>query len=109
MTKKAHYPDNIGINDCIHAKACRRLRKKIESESGQKVTLGCFKESCTAYAEKAHEDDIDRLTEILTAANNCPMMLPSESRERAADLYSKAIEIIERITGKEWNFETWTF
>jgi len=50
--KKQHYPDNIGINDCVHAKACRRLRKRIEKEHGIYVTLGCFKDTCSAYEQK---------------------------------------------------------
>lgn len=59
------------------------------------------------------EDDpaekIQRLSEILRNANYCPMMLPSESQERAASLYEEAVSIIEDLTGAKWYFERLTY
>ena len=110
MKKKPYYPENIGINDCVHAKACRRLRKKVESQNDVTVTLGCFKDSCTAFEVKQeYDDDVKRLAEILAEANTCPMMLPSESRERAEYLQGQAVELIEKLTGQKWYFEVWGF
>ena len=52
---------------------------------------------------------INELSETLREANNCPMMLPSESQVRAQMLMDKAIELVEELTGEEWRFEYLTF
>jgi len=55
------------------------------------------------------KEKVDNLTEILREAHSCPMMLASESVDRANSLMRQAIEIIEDITGEEWRFEYWTY
>lgn len=55
------------------------------------------------------KEKVDNLAEILREAHSCPMMLASESVDRANSLMRQAIEIIEDITGEEWRFEYWTY
>lgn len=56
-------------------------------------------------------DKIDELREVLRDANTNAdrMLLPSESQAVADSLMEKAIELVEEITGEEWDFTyiTW--
>lgn len=57
------------------------------------------------------KDKIERLAEIMRKGNRNGdiMALPSESVGRANSLMQEAIDLIESITGEEWNFSYMTF
>lgn len=56
--------------------------------------------------EETTQNKIDELAEVLRQGrrNADIMALPSESNRRANELYNRAIEIIEELTGEEWEF-----
>lgn len=51
-----------GSVDCIHAHACRRMRKRAKKQTGTDITMGCWKETCTAYCSTVTNDEIEEAT-----------------------------------------------
>lgn len=57
---------------------------------------------------KELEQLVNELANVLKEGNENAdkMCLPSESQERASELHERAKELVNEITGYEWNF-TW--
>lgn len=74
----------------------------IEKTNDEYITLTDAKE----ILEK-----VERLADVMRRgqANGNVMRLASESQAIASDLYEEAIEIIEDITGEEWDFSYLTY
>ncbi len=69
----------------------------LENETSDYITL--------SEAENVM-DKVEELAEVMRAGrrNGDIIALPSESRATAADLYEKAIALVEDITGEKWDF-----
>lgn len=108
VIKKSDIPANTRI--------VLRYNKFYEKDGNRPRFVYCFADAegyadrCVSMEEgKNITSTVNELAETLREANNCPMMLPSESQERARMLMDKAIELVEELTGEEWRFEYLTF
>lgn len=95
-----------------------RYNKFYEKDGNKPRFVYCFSDS-DGYKEKCipmeYEDSvkskIDELAEVMRQGNvnaECGG-LPSETQSRADSLMKRAIELVEEITGEEWEFSylTW--
>ena len=83
-----------------------KLVKKLDIKDQQ---IAMLKEELSNAMEKVSK--IDELAQIMDEGNRNADVLtfPYESRETANDLMDRAVEIIQELTGKEWEFTFLTF
>lgn len=116
--RAAFYSGNVIAKKDIpkYTRIVMRYNKYYSKGSGRPKFVYCFADS-EGYEDKCvpieYEDSlkskVDELTGVLKEAHHCPMMLASESVDRANDLMRRAIKIIEEMTGEEWRFEYLTY
>lgn len=78
-------------------------------DSAKAITMECDHDEYRTLKEL--NSKIDELKDVMRQGkeNGYMMALPSQSQAAAADLMQRAIEIIEEITGEEWDFSYITF
>lgn len=105
------------------ARLILRYNKYYDKDSNKPRFVYCFANGDSADAitmQVEHEEyvsiedltsKIEELAEIMRDGNHNAdsLSLPSESQASAEYLMKKAIELVEEITGEEWNFSYWTF
>lgn len=115
VIKKADIPEK--------ARLILRYNKYYDKDSNKPRFVYCFANGDSADAitmQVEHEEyvsledltsKIEELAEIMRDGNHNAdsLFLPSESQASAEYLMKKAIELVEEITGEEWNFSYWTF
>ena len=115
VIKKADIPEK--------ARLILRYNKYYDKDSNKPRFVYCFANGGSADAitmQVEHEEyvsledltsKIEELAEIMRDGNHNAdnVFLPSESQASADYLMNKAIELVEEITGEEWNFSYWTF
>ena len=118
VIKKADIPN--------YARLIVRYNKFYDKDSNKPRFVYCFangdaekaitiktekKEYITLLDAEEKMDKIEELAEVMREGriNGDRMMLPSESQGRASSLMQRAIELIEELTGEEWEFSYITF
>lgn len=95
------------------------LFKLVGSQVDPSVDLGIYLsnyegdeyDDCDASERKDTKALLEELKNVMYKGhlNADHMVLPSESQARAAELFNRAVEIIEEITGEKWDFSYITF
>ena len=81
-------------------------------EASDAITVETTKgEYITMREADEMKEKVESLAEVMRAGNRngWKMMLPSESQANCESLMRSAIEIIEELTGEEWNFTALTW
>jgi len=101
-----------------YARLVVRYNKFYEKDSNRPKFVYCFadseayKDMCVPIEIEEYESTseqfakLDELVEVMREghANGYKMELPSQSLNRAKELYERAIELVEEITGEKWEF-----
>lgn len=115
VIKKADIPEHTRIvlrYNKFYDKATNRPRFVYcfaDSEGYEDLCIPIDKDNTELEELRELKEKVERLADIMRSGRNAPLLLPSESYARAEQLEHEAVELIEEMTGEEWEFAYYHF